>query len=261
MPRPPVSSSKGIRCPFRPKRSSTPWWTRPSRFRRSPTPISMRRSTVPCSSTPARTRPSTYSRSRSSRITDSMPWRWRSCPSTRPAGPAPTIPTCVRVTSAGSMLRSTYSSPCEALLSRRSGGGRGPRPTRSPSTSRGRRAEAAALRGYDARRHVLVQREDVIRVVLVLQRHQALELLVAVGRPQSRRALVGADEVRRRLTGGPRAHRLHEGSCPRLLVLGQLRTPPHREAEEEPLGLRHVEGHRARVRAGECPAQRPNDQL
>ena len=54
----------------------------------------------PCSSTPARIRASTYSRLRFSRITESIPSRWRSWASVSPAGPAPTIPTCVLVTPA-----------------------------------------------------------------------------------------------------------------------------------------------------------------
>src|SRR6187401_2767108 len=54
------------------------------------------RSTVACSSTPARTRSMTYSWLRFSRMTESMPRRCNSCPSIRPAGPAPTMPTWVR---------------------------------------------------------------------------------------------------------------------------------------------------------------------
>src|SRR6185312_9749576 len=54
-------------------------------------------STVPCSRTPARTRCSTYSRLRVSSTTESIPSRWRRCESSSPAGPAPTIPTCVRI--------------------------------------------------------------------------------------------------------------------------------------------------------------------
>src|SRR3954471_9357375 len=93
---PPVRALRSLRWRSPSNCSSTPWWTIPSRCARSPTPISTSRSTVPCSSTPARTRFSTYSRSRSSRITDSIPPSSSSRPSTRPAGPAPTIPTCVR---------------------------------------------------------------------------------------------------------------------------------------------------------------------
>ena len=55
------------------------------------------RSTVPCSSTPARTRCSTYSRLRASSTTDSMPARCSRCESSSPAGPAPTMPTWVRM--------------------------------------------------------------------------------------------------------------------------------------------------------------------
>src|SRR3954447_4262871 len=51
---------------------------------------------VACSSTPARTRCCTYSRSRASRITVSMPRSSSSRPSISPAGPPPTIATCVR---------------------------------------------------------------------------------------------------------------------------------------------------------------------
>ena len=49
----------------------------------------------PCSNTPARTRSSTYCRLRFSTTTDSIPCRWSRWESTRPAGPAPTIPICV----------------------------------------------------------------------------------------------------------------------------------------------------------------------
>src|SRR4029453_10112202 len=75
-------------------------WMPPSRIlsrcSRSPTPDADIKSTVPCSSTPARTRSMTYSRPRFSRMTESMPRRCRRCPSINPAGPAPTIATCVR---------------------------------------------------------------------------------------------------------------------------------------------------------------------
>src|SRR5712691_10870707 len=63
---------------------------------RSPTPVALSRSTVPCSSTPARSVASTASRLRFSSTTDSMPSRCSRCESSRPAGPAPTIPTWVR---------------------------------------------------------------------------------------------------------------------------------------------------------------------
>src|SRR5262245_2424762 len=53
--------------------------------------------TVPCSSTPARTRLSTYSRLRVSITMDSMPCNHSRRPSSNPAGPAPTMPTCVRI--------------------------------------------------------------------------------------------------------------------------------------------------------------------
>src|SRR5258706_7134455 len=96
MARPPVNSVRLIRWPEPPKRNSIPWWTRPSRRSRSPTPDCSSRSTLPCSSTPARTRCSTWSRLRLSTITDSMPCRCKRCESSSPAGPAPTMPTCVR---------------------------------------------------------------------------------------------------------------------------------------------------------------------
>src|SRR5581483_3097747 len=70
--------------------------TMPSRSSRSATPAARRSSTVPCSSTPARMRCSTYSRLRSSSTTVSIPASSSSRASVRPAGPAPTIPTCVR---------------------------------------------------------------------------------------------------------------------------------------------------------------------
>src|SRR5712671_1789122 len=74
-----------------------PRCTAPSRFIRSPTPTSVRRSTVPCSSTPARTVDSISARLRDSRTIDSIPRRWRRWESSRPAGPAPTMPTWVRM--------------------------------------------------------------------------------------------------------------------------------------------------------------------
>src|SRR5215475_3826316 len=55
------------------------------------------RSTVPCSSRPARTRSITYWRLRFSSTTDEMPARRRRWASSRPAGPALTIPTWVRI--------------------------------------------------------------------------------------------------------------------------------------------------------------------
>src|SRR3954469_10842097 len=89
-----------------------PWWTRPSRCRRSARPVSVSSSTVPCSSTPARTLCSTYSRLRASSTTESMPRGWRRCDSIRPAGPAPTIPTCVRIRLTLCLIR------CEAAVFR-----------------------------------------------------------------------------------------------------------------------------------------------
>src|SRR5215207_8243967 len=66
---------------------------------RSPTPVSIRRSRTHCSITPARMRSSTYWRVRASRMTDWMPSRCRRWASISPAGPAPTIPTWVRMAS------------------------------------------------------------------------------------------------------------------------------------------------------------------
>src|SRR5438067_2770800 len=94
--RPPDNSVSGIRWPWPSKRSSRPWWTSPSRSMRSERCSSRSRSTEPCSRTPARTRASTYARERCSRMTDSIPWAARRCASTRPAGPAPMMATCVR---------------------------------------------------------------------------------------------------------------------------------------------------------------------
>src|SRR6516165_11334506 len=74
-----------------------PLWNIASRCIRSPTPVSIRRSLAHCSMSPARMRLSMYSRLRFSRITDSMPSRCRRCESINPAGPAPIIPTCVRM--------------------------------------------------------------------------------------------------------------------------------------------------------------------
>jgi hypothetical protein len=81
-----------------PKASSMPRWTAPSRRIRSPTPSSFMRSTVPCSSTPARIVASMSFRLRLSRTTDSIPCRCRRCESSSPAGPAPMMPTWVRMT-------------------------------------------------------------------------------------------------------------------------------------------------------------------
>src|SRR6516164_4975355 len=99
MDRPPVNSAMSIRWRRPPKLRYTPRCTRPSRFNRSPTPAWTRRSTVVCSSTPARTRLSMYSRLRASRMTDSIPSRCNRCASSKPAGPAPMMPTWVRIPS------------------------------------------------------------------------------------------------------------------------------------------------------------------
>ena len=94
---PPVSSCRSMRCVSPLKRKLMPRWTAPSRRIRSPTPTSTSRSTVPCSSTPARMVDSISARLRASITTDSIPSRCKRCESRSPAGPAPTIPTCVRM--------------------------------------------------------------------------------------------------------------------------------------------------------------------
>src|SRR5215210_5447868 len=86
-----------MRCPRPSKRSSMPWWTEPSRSILSPTPTSLSSPAVPCSSTPALTVVSRSSRLRVSSTTDSIPSRCSRCESSSPAGPPPTIPTCVRM--------------------------------------------------------------------------------------------------------------------------------------------------------------------
>src|SRR5205807_2649335 len=58
-------------------------------------PFSRNTSTVVGSSTPARMRATTWSRLWRSNTTLSTPARCRSSESSRPAGPAPTMPTCV----------------------------------------------------------------------------------------------------------------------------------------------------------------------
>src|SRR5215470_13671141 len=97
MARPSVNSCILTRWRRPRKLSSMPWWTSPCRRILSPTPASLRMSTVPCSSTPALTRLSTYSRLRVSITMDSTPCNHNRRPSSNPAGPAPTIPTCVRM--------------------------------------------------------------------------------------------------------------------------------------------------------------------
>src|ERR1700756_1496408 len=94
---PPVRSRKSIRCPLPLNRSSIPPCCRPCCFSRWPTPSSCIKSTVPCSSTPARILSSTYLRVCSSRTTDSIPRRCSNSDKKSPAGPAPTIPICVRM--------------------------------------------------------------------------------------------------------------------------------------------------------------------
>src|SRR3984957_7588886 len=84
---------------------------------RSPAPISFSRSTVPCSRTPARTRSSQYCRLRVSSTTDSMPCRCNKCDSTRPAGPAPTIPTWVRMGECYHAASTWSSRSCAVLVS------------------------------------------------------------------------------------------------------------------------------------------------
>src|SRR6185369_11606026 len=94
---PPVSEGKSMRWPRPPKRSSIPWCWNPSRPMRSPRPVSFRTSTVPCSSTPARIVASISARLRMSSTTDSIPRRFSRWASSSPAGPAPTMPTWVRI--------------------------------------------------------------------------------------------------------------------------------------------------------------------
>src|SRR6266571_6050047 len=74
-------------------------------------------------------------------------------------------------------------------------------------------------------RDVLVQREHVRRVVLILERHESLELLWAVEDAQAVRPLVGADEVGRGGIGRPGPHRLHHAAGPRDVLLAALRVP------------------------------------
>ncbi len=70
----------------------------PSRCSRSPTPVRPKdRRQHSCSNTPARTRSSICCWLCASRTIDSMPSRCNRCDSMSPAGPAPTIATCVRI--------------------------------------------------------------------------------------------------------------------------------------------------------------------
>src|SRR5918997_1585987 len=85
-------------------RRYTPVWSSPSRARRSPTSTECSVSTVFCSSRPARTRCSTYSRLRFSSTTQSIPACCNRSASVSPAGPAPTIPTWVRIAGASYTL-------------------------------------------------------------------------------------------------------------------------------------------------------------
>src|SRR4051794_8079697 len=61
--------------------------------------------TLVCSNTPARTRSSQYVRERASRTMELIPCRCKRWDSMSPAGPAPTIPTCVSVRAIASLLR------------------------------------------------------------------------------------------------------------------------------------------------------------
>src|SRR5918999_4708416 len=79
--------------------------------------------------------------------TASMPWRCRRCQSTRPAGPAPTIPTCVRVTSTALTVGSPYFFPSGVVLSRRHG--IGPHDERQRPARRARPAPARERGGAD----------------------------------------------------------------------------------------------------------------
>src|SRR5687768_1489968 len=67
---------------------------------RAAAPQARRASTVPCSRIPARWRCSTYARVLFSRTAQSMPALWSRRARRRPAGPAPMIPTVVRMRSA-----------------------------------------------------------------------------------------------------------------------------------------------------------------
>src|SRR5437867_2092741 len=84
-----------IRKPPPARTMRTPSCTWPSRSRRSARPFSRSTSTVVGSSTPARIRPSTCARLCFSTTTESTPCRCSISASKRPAGPAPTMPTCV----------------------------------------------------------------------------------------------------------------------------------------------------------------------
>src|SRR5438105_549857 len=85
-----------IRKPSRPAQTMrTPSCTWPSRSRRSARPFLRSTSTVVGSSTPARIRPSTCARLCFSTTTPSTPCRCSISASSSPAGPAPTMPTCV----------------------------------------------------------------------------------------------------------------------------------------------------------------------
>src|SRR5258708_19559256 len=69
----------------------------PSWLSRLARPAWRRSATLPASSTPARCRASQYSRLRISTRTESMPRCASRCESSNPAGPAPTMPTWVRM--------------------------------------------------------------------------------------------------------------------------------------------------------------------
>src|SRR5262245_48307550 len=115
-------------------------------------------------------RSSTYLRLCASMTTDSMPWRCRRCERSRPAGPAATMPTCVRIFLA--------SAPSVAIGSRL-----------LASLQRGEdflgRVEGAVGRGHAAidrglQQHLL----DLLALYAVLQRgfHMQLELLLPTER-------------------------------------------------------------------------------
>src|SRR5712691_10059970 len=101
---------------------------------------------------------------------------------------------------------------------------------------------AARCRGSSelgrARRDVLVQPENVVRVPLVLELDQLRVLVLAVGRAQARDALVGLDEVREGGAYPERAHRLGKPPRPSGITIVLNRVHPHSETEVGPWRVR-----------------------
>src|SRR5262245_56904249 len=91
----PVNLLSSMRWRLPSKAISRPSWMSLSRLSRSPTPACVNKSTVPCSSSPARTRARKYSGVRFSSTIVSIPANPNSRDNSKPAGPAPTIPTFV----------------------------------------------------------------------------------------------------------------------------------------------------------------------